>query len=632
VTIAGGTLRLVAGGVAAWCVIGALAAPEFSALCKALALLIVAATFWQPLWGLVLTTALAPAGALLAAAPARAAELLAWSLVAGWLLSIRRPLSQAGWPRNVMTPLALYAGALVGSWLALTVSGAAGIPPFALPQFIVRALPPGYLAVSSPEAETWMMLQSLAGLGAFVAATAIARNDPRTVRWLGRGIVASMTILAAATLVDVARQWAAAGYGADFLGRYIRGERFSLPLADVNAAASLYALVAVIALAYGWLQPTQRFVWLLLLVILASALWFSGSRSAYLAFAAGAGVLAAIRQRWQPTRRHVFLAASVFLAAMLAAGTLMDPQSEVEGSAEQSVNLRSQFLLTSARMFASAPVFGVGVGRYFDRSAEFMTPELRDRYGNENAHNYFVQQFTELGIVGGALFVWLAWIVLWQGWRAVIQRPDDIALQALFAGTAAYVLTCATGHPLLVPEAALPFWVSFGAIAANSSSGATMSKPLRLLGIAAGVLLAAGVGRATFAYARPADTPPEQGFHQFETTRDGSEFRWMTRHAVIYMPDVPGFLHLRVRAPGWPSPRPVVLETSLDGQVVDAREVPPDESTTWDIPVRATGRQGFRRVDFRVNQEWFEEVRLGQRPARRPVSLMVERIDWRPLR
>jgi len=310
----------------------------------------------------------------------------------------------------------------------------------------------------------------------------------------------------------------------------------------------------------------------------------------------------------------------------------VDPQSEVEGSAEQSVNLRSQFLLTSARMFASAPVFGVGVGRYFDRSAEFMTPELRERYGNENAHNYFAQQFAELGIIGGALFVWLVGVVLWHGWRAAIHRPHDIALHTLFAGTGAYVLTCATGHPLLVSEAALPFWAALGTVAASSSSGASLSKPLRLLGIAAGVLLAAGVGRAGLAYARPADTPPEQGFHQFETTRDGSEFRWMTRHAVMYIPDRPGFLHLRVRAPGWPSPRPVVLETSIGGRVVDAREVPADESTTWDIPARATGRSGFRRVDFRVNQEWFEEVRLGQRPARRPVSLMVERIEWRPLR
>jgi O-antigen ligase len=628
----GRTLRLIAGGALAWCLTVSLAAPAFTGVCKAVAIVVLAATVWQPRWGLVLVTTLAPAGALLAAAPARAAELFAWALLAGWLLSAWRPLSPAGWPRQVILPLGLYAGALVASWLALTVGGAAGIAPAALPQFIARTVPLDYLIRSSPDPETWTLLFSLAGLGVFVAAVDIGRSEARTLPSIGWGIVAAMTLLSAATIVAVGRQWADAGYATEFLLRYVQSERYSLSLADVNAAGSLYALAAVIALAYAWRQPGRRLIWLLVLVILAPAIWLSGSRSAYLAIAAGAGVLAAVRQRWQPTRGYVFAAASIFLAVALAAGLLVDPQSEVEGSASQSANLRSQFLLTSGRMFASAPVLGVGVGRYWDRSAEFMTPELRDRYGNENAHNYFAQQFAELGLVGGVLFVWFVASVLWQGGRAVLGSPGDTALQALLAGTAAYVLTCATGHPLLVPEAALPFWAAFGAVAAASSSHAiALSTPLRILGVAAGVLLAAGVGRAGLAYTRAADMPPEQGFHQFETTRDGSQFRWMTRHAVMYIPDGPGFLQVRVRAPGWPTPHPVVLETSIGGQVVDTHEVPADESTTWDIPVRDTGRAGFRRVDFRVNQEWFEEVRLGQRPARRPVSVIVERIEWMPL-
>jgi hypothetical protein len=282
-------------------------------------------------------------------------------------------------------------------------------------------------------------------------------------------------------------------------------------------------------------------------------------------------------------------------------------------------------------MFASAPAFGVGVGRYFARSADFMTPELRDLYGNENAHNYFAQQFAELGLVGGLLFVWLVAAVLSRGWRAVLRSPDDVALHALFAGTAAYVLTCATGHPLLVPEAALPFWAAFGAVASAPSVTAAVTKPWRALAVAATVLLAVGVGRSAIVYARPAEQPQEQGFHQFETTSDGAEFRWMTRHAVTYIPEGPGFLHLRLRAPGWPAPGPVVVETSIGGQVVDRHVVPQDESTTWDVPARDTGRSGFRRVDFRVNHEWSEEIRLGQRTARRPVSVIVERMYWKPL-
>jgi O-antigen ligase len=630
VTTAVGAVRLAAGALLLWYVLGTIAGPEFLPVCSAGAIVILAATAWRARWGLILVTVLAPAGAILAGPPARAAELFAWSFVAGWLVSAWRPLSWTGWPRRVMLPLGLYAGALVASWLALTIGGAAGVPVLALPQFIAHAIPRDHLLLSSPEPETWTLLQSLAGVATFAAATAIARDDPRTSVSMAWAIVASMAILAAATLVSVAAQWRDAGYAAEFLERYLRGERFSLPMADVNAAGSLYAIAAVVALGCAWARPGQRWMWLSLLAVLAPGIWLSGSRSAYFAIVSGLAAFGGVRRYWQPTGHRVTAGVLIFLAAMVAAAVLVDPQSE--GSAGQSANLRSQFLLTSGRMFASAPVFGVGVGRYFGRSGEFMTPELRDLYGNENAHNYFAQQFVELGIVGGALFVWLLSVVLSHGWKGAHQASEDAHLQALFAGVVAYVLTCTTGHPLLVPEAALPFWAAFGTVAGRASSVSTLPKAWRAIGIAAGVILAAGVGRAALAYAQAADSPPEQGFHQMETTTDGSRFRWMTRHGVTYIPDGPGFLRVRVRAPGWPAPRPVILETSIAGQVVDRHDVAPDTSTTYDVPVRAGTSAGFRRVDFRVNQEWFEEVRLGQRRARRPVSVMVEQIEWKPLR
>ena len=216
---------------------------------------------------------LAPAGALFAAAPARAAELFAWSFIAVWLLSIWRPLSKAGWPRTVILPLALFGAALVASWLSLTIAGAAGVIPSALPRFLAGAIAGNHLVVSSPEAETWTLLQALGGLGLFVAATAVARGDSRTVGWVGSSLVASMTILATATLVQL---------------RGIPGDRFSLPLADVNAAGSLYALAAVVSLGYAWFRPARRLVWQPMLALLVAAVWLTGSRSAYLAIAAGA--------------------------------------------------------------------------------------------------------------------------------------------------------------------------------------------------------------------------------------------------------------------------------------------------------------------------------------------------------
>jgi hypothetical protein len=258
-----------------------------------------------------------------------------------------------------------------------------------------------------------------------------------------------------------------------------------------------------------------------------------------------------------------------------------------------------------------------------------MTPALRDLYGNENAHNYFAQQFSELGLVGGLPFVWLIVATAWAGWRWLHDSKGDVMVLALFAGTGGYLLTCVTGHPLLVPEAALPFWAVFGAVA--STSRHTPRAAPRLFALVACVVIVAGVGRAALAYGRVDEPPAEYGFHGLETDEDGTPFRWMTRHSVTYIPDDPGFLRLRLRAPDRPMPRPLVIETSIAGRVADRREMAPGEWITVEIPVRRAGTP-FRRVDFRTNQEWTEEVRLGQRAARRPITVMAGDISWRPLR
>ena len=90
-----------------------------------------------------------------------------------------------------------------------------------------------------------------------------------------------------------------------------------------------------------------------------------------------------------------------------------------------------------------------------------MPADLQAIYGNENAHNYFAQQFAELGVVGGTLF--LVRVRVLTGWRSARARPADAMLAGLLAAAGAFLLTSVTGHPLLVPEAAFPFWVAAGA-------------------------------------------------------------------------------------------------------------------------------------------------------------------------
>ena len=685
-TAAGRTLRVLVGSMLAWWTIVAVAAPEAPRLTVGAAVTVAAATLWNPAVGLMLVAALTPAGALLAAAPVRAPEIVAWTFLAAWLLSVWRPISHVALPRTVAIAAALYGAALVASWLMLTLGAAAGVSTLALPQHLFRTIPRDHLIFSSPEPETWTLLQMATGVAVLFASMSTIAPSARFVRALAWTLVCSIGFLAAATLVDVGMQWSRMDYGGWFLLRYAQGERFSLHLADLNAAGSLYVLAATGAAAVAALDPRRRGLAIAILIVMLPALWLTGSRTSFVAMVVGLLILAVAQHR-RPLTRSQLRGVAVAIALLALAGALtVDWQSAAQGSASRSASLRSQFMQTSARMFASAPVFGVGVGRYFDRSAEFMPEELRTIYGNENAHNYFVQQFAELGLVGGALFLWLAWSLVTVGWRAVRASAGDAALDryaasnenlvpiaesriavlgalsapkrdrltsqglspsrsrlegyqgrspwwvGLFAGVGAYLLTCLTGHPLLVPEAAFPFWIAAGAVAGTGDQRQLRwGTAQRALVVAASVVLASGIARQAVVYSRATVAPPEQGFHGQEPSQDGSTFRWMTRHGVTYAPNEPGFLRLRLHAPDFPITRPLVIETAMGGVVVDRREIPAGRWVSYDIPTNRSPNAPFRRVDLRVNQWWMQDVALGMRQARRPIAIMVGEIRWIPL-
>jgi hypothetical protein len=64
---------------------------------------------------------------------------------------------------------------------------------------------------------------------------------------------------------------------------------------------------------------------------------------------------------------------------------------------------------------------------------------------------------------------------------------------------------------------------------------------------------------------------------------------------------------------------------------MERREIGAGSWTRIDLGVRDTVRTPFRRIDLRANQEWTQEVPLGRRTARRPISVMVGEMIWTPL-
>jgi O-antigen ligase len=627
--------RLIAAGVLLWGIGTALVAPELPRATAALAILAFAATLWRPSLALVALAVFSPAGLLLAASPARAAELLAWAFLAGWLL--RRTFTKArlkpGTTYGVATygvamPAVLYAACAAASWISLMVGRAAGVDASAIGAYLVHAVTPQFLVFSSVETPTWTMVQAITGVAVYLASMAVAREDPALPRRIAWAVVAAMTVLGVVTCIDVVRQWSGYQYDLDFLRRYVRGERFTYHLADLNAAGSQYVLAAGIALGLA-LERTQRWPWIVLLALMVPAFWLTGSRTAVVALAGSVAAIAAVRRKaeWRFTRPQVTVATAAVMVVVLAAVALAAFGSDERGSAGRALRLRTQFSQTTARMLASAPVFGVGVGQYFERSSEFMPAALRDLYGAENAHNYFAQQFAELGLIGGLLFAWLVAAALVVGWRRARAPGRDPAILGLFAGCTGFLLTCITGHPFLVSEAALPLWIALGVLVA----GGDVTAPSRrgIIAAVVAVLLVVNVGRGVMAYRATNVMPPESGFDSAARSDDGRTFRWTSPHVVTYVPNGPGFLAMTMRAPDVDG-GPFVVETAVAGRVVDRRELPRGRWVTVEIPVRDPTASGFRRVDVRVRPYWTEQRPLGQRTAPVDVALgvMMAELRW----
>lgn len=633
--VASGVVRLLLAGLLLSRVVPGLLAPEPSPGLRGAAGLLVLLSLWRPAFGLVGAVALAPAGLLLAQVPAHATELLAWAFLAGWLGAVWRPLTAGRLPAGVAWATMVYGGCVTASWLAQTVGQAQGVSLLALPGYLLRQWPADHVLFSSPEPETWTALQALTGLGLLIAALALSRTERRLAQWLTGALVGMMASLGVLTVLMVLREWAGQGYATWFLMRYLHGVRASAHLSDLNAAGSQYVLAGLAAVALAT-ASRQRALWTGAVVLMLPALWLCGSRSAALgALVVGGGVLLLSRRgaaapdggSLTTSRRRLPTGVTVAVAVGIAAAVASSSSNtDEQGSAANSLRFRTLFLQTSLAMTASAPVYGVGVGQYLPRSAEFMPPALHAVYPFENAHNYVAQQFAELGLVGGLAFVALVVAGLSAGWRAARAPGARPVVTGLFAASAGFLLTCLTGHPLLVPEAALPFWVFFGVAGADTPASPRVSRHAPVVAAVAAGLLLVPLGRAVSRYTQLPQTPVERGYHDERTFTDGTRYRWSTRHVVSWVPPVVGFLSIPVHAPEFlHRDRPFVVQVEIDGQVIKEVTASAQRWTTIGVSLRQPGPRLWRRVDLRVNQVWTPKRDRGDERDDRPMGVMLGR-------
>jgi O-antigen ligase len=140
-----------------------------------------------------------------------------------------------------------------------------------------------------------------------------------------------------------------------------------------------------------------RYLWIFPLGLFGYALAMTYSRGGFLAMLAG--ILTLLMVRFGKTRSLVLAAIILPILFFAYSGRITDVDVS-EGTGQERIKLwRDAF-----DSMKSAPVFGIGVGAFSDQEGLWV-------------HNSFLQCYTEMGMIGGALFSGASYLAVWGPYR-----------------------------------------------------------------------------------------------------------------------------------------------------------------------------------------------------------------------
>jgi O-Antigen ligase len=539
---------------------------------KAIPLLVLGMVLWRPAVGLLATAAFAPLGGLLApptaGPPARLAEAVALAFLSGWLIS--RVVKRGKGPvEDVSRPALLFALAVLTS--AIVGLGALWSATSDSWPLVMRAgafVGHTYLLPSDdfPDIKATALL--LEGVGLMVATVIVCSEERDQSSGLLIMTVAIGLGLAGLNVAALVLDVLNARLGALVLLRVTE------QVPDFNAAGSYLVMILPLAVALTWRQP-KRYLPLAAGTLVLVAIWLTGSRAAIavaILVSAAAALWRMPRERFAPLRRPLV----ALTAALLIVGFTLLVASQLvvrEISASRALDVRRDFLVTSLRMIGTHPLFGIGIGRYYQSSGSYMPPRLRQIYSMENAHNNFLQVAAELGIVGLALFLWPLGTALRRNWKAIQARPNEGMPGALFAGLIGFLVTALVGHPLLVPEVAYPFWIMLGVAAGigrprAAETSRSMSPP-RVSLLAALIIVGSAPFRITSGAHALDLSSVTYGLDLPERSLAGTEFRRIRDTATFFVPRTARAVELPLSIANGSPDASLEVELSLDGHLAD---------------------------------------------------------------
>jgi O-antigen ligase len=223
------------------------------------------------------------------------------------------------------------------------------------------------------------------------------------------------------------------------LARFLSGDTMKV-LATQSTTMTFGAMTVMTAtLTASYLLFGQfrwgRILFALALGVQVAALSLSYVRGAYLGFAAGLFLLAALKRR----RVVIYLLLGLVLLAFLLPRDVLDRLASIADVDKPSTQVRLYQWKTALLIFREHPLLGVGWIDLSELTRKFvhLGPEVpeavrRDVIGIGHFHNMYLMVLVYFGSIGFLVFVWLLLRIAVKGYRthrAIVRRhPDADAL------------------------------------------------------------------------------------------------------------------------------------------------------------------------------------------------------------
>ncbi len=230
------------------------------------------------------------------------------------------------------------------------------------------------------------------------------------------------------------------------------------------------------------------------------------------------------------------------------------------------------------------PITGSGIGTYYNLSSSYVKAEdklwihkINRRWkAQENAHNYYLQFGSDLGIPALLIFLSIIYYTYKAGFRVLSKDRDSMSLiGGLLLGLSAYLITMLTGHPLLLSNQQFLFWFIIAAITIRynvSGNRTIMNGFKRHSKVLVGALAIIMVVGYTFEIYGNHSLPMnyEYGFYGYEDW-NGDKMRWTMKESSTLVSATSDLFGLKLIASAYNSKEPNGLKVKIyiNEQILD---------------------------------------------------------------